>query len=53
MLTEICVQSTPQFLGVPQSNQPKFRIGDYVRHNFDLDEFTKVEQDSQSIVVIK
>ena len=44
MITEIVQQTTPIFLGIPQSNQPKFRIGDYVRHRFDLDEFTKVEQ---------
>lgn len=35
MITEIVQQTTPIFLGIPQSNQPKFRIGDYVRHRFD------------------
>ena len=35
MLTEIVTSTQIQFLGIPQSNQPKFRIGDYVRHNFD------------------
>ena len=44
MIAEIVQQRDAQFLGIPQSNQPKFRIGDYVRHRFDLDESTKVEQ---------
>lgn len=35
MLTEIV---TPvQFLGIPQQNLPKYRIGDYVRHVFEVD----------------
>ena len=33
-----------QFLGIPSSNIPKFKIGDYINHEFQLDNYMVIQQ---------
>lgn len=46
------VNTFSQFLGIPLSNLPKFKIGDYVQHSYEFSEGKTVKQTGRITAVL-